>query len=91
MGIKDPVVDALVEGVVNAPDRKSLVAHVRALDRVLQWGHWVIPQWHIPYDRLVYWDRFGRPEVTPTQGVQFDAWWVDPRKEAELEAKRSGG
>ncbi|MDE0030913.1 MAG: extracellular solute-binding protein [Deltaproteobacteria bacterium] len=90
IGIKDPVVDALVEGVVNAPDRKSLVAHVRALDRVLQWGHWVIPQWHIPYDRLVYWDRFGRPEVTPTQGVQFDAWWIDPRKEAELEAKRSG-
>ena len=90
VGIKDPVVDTLVEGVINAPDRKSLVAHVRALDRVLQWGHWVIPQWHIPYDRLVYWDRFGRPEVTPTQGVQFDAWWVDPRKAAELEAKRSG-
>ncbi len=90
IGIKDPVVDALVEGVINAADRKSLVAHVRALDRVLQWGHWVIPQWHIPYDRLVYWDRFGRPEVTPTQGVQFDAWWVDPRKAAELEAKRSG-
>ena len=91
VGIKDPVVDALVEGVVNAPDRKSLVAHVRALDRVLQWGHWVIPQWHIPYDRLVYWDRFGRPEVTPTQGVQFDAWWIDPKKAAELEAKRNGG
>ncbi len=91
IGIKDPAVDALVEGVVNATDRKGLVAHVRALDRVLQWGHWVIPQWHIPYDRLVYWDRFGRPEVTPTQGVQFDAWWIDPRKAAELEATRSGG
>ena len=91
VGIKDPVVDALVEGVINAADRKSLVAHVRALDRVLQWGHWVIPQWHIPYDRLVYWDRFGRPEVTPTQGVQFDAWWIDPKKAAELEAKRNGG
>ena len=91
VGIKDPAVDALIEGVVNAPDRKSLVNHVRALDRVLQWGHWVIPQWHIPYDRLVYWDRFGRPEVTPTQGVQFDTWWVDAKKVEALEAKRSGG
>ena len=91
VGIEDPVVDALVEGVINAADRRTLVAHVRALDRVLQWGHWVIPQWHIPYDRLVYWDRFGRPEVTPTQGVQFDAWWIDPKKAAELEAKRNGG
>ncbi len=90
-GIKDPAVDALIEGVINAPDRKSLVNHVRALDRVLQWGHWVIPQWHIPYDRLVYWDRLGRPETTPTQGVQFDTWWVDARKAEELEAKRSGG
>ncbi len=91
MGIKDPVVDALVEGVINAPDRKTLVSRVRALDRVLQWGHWVIPQWHIPYDRLVYWDRFGRPEVTPTQGVQFDAWWIDAVKAEALEAKRKGG
>ena len=90
-GIKDPAVDALIEGVVNAPDRKSLVNHVRALDRVLQWGHWVIPQWHIPYDRLVYWDRFGRPEVTPTQGVQFDTWWIDAGKVDALEKKRSGG
>lgn len=91
MGIKDPVVDKLIAGVIHAPDRKSLVNQVRALDRVLQWGHWVIPQWHIPYDRLVHWDRFGRPEVTPTQGVQFDAWWVDARKAEELEAKRKGG
>ena len=89
VGIRNPAVDALIEGVVNAPDRKSLVNHVRALDRVLQWGHWVIPQWHIPYDRLVYWDRFGRPEVTPTQGVQFHTWWVDARKAATL-AKRLG-
>ena len=91
MGIEDPVVDALIEGVINAPDRKNLVNHVRALDRVLQWGHWVIPQWHIPYDRLVYWDRFGRPEVTPTQGVQFDTWWIDARKVEALETKRKGG
>lgn len=90
MGVKDPIVDALIEGVVNATTRTRLVTHVRALDRVLQWGHWVIPQWHIPYDRLVYWDRFGRPEVTPTQGVQFDTWWIDTTKAYILDAKRKG-
>ena len=90
IGIKDPVVDELIEGVIAAPDRESLVNQVRALDRVLQWSYWVIPHWHIPYDRLAYWDKFGRPEVTPAQGVQFDSWWVDPDKAASLAARKSG-
>jgi microcin C transport system substrate-binding protein len=76
LGIKDPVVDALIEALIAAPDRAALVARVRALDRVLQWGHYVIPQWHIPYDRIAYWDKFGRPAITPLQGVQLDTWWV---------------
>jgi microcin C transport system substrate-binding protein len=87
IGIKDPVVDALIEHVIAAPDRKSLVTSVRALDRVLQWGHWLIPHWHIKYDRIVFWDKFGRPKVTPLQGNQFLAWWVDEKKEAALKSK----
>jgi microcin C transport system substrate-binding protein len=88
IGIKDPAVDALVAALIAAPDRTSLVHHVRALDRVLQWGHWVIPNWHIPYDRIAYWDKFGKPAITPDQGVQFSAWWVDPDKVAALDAQR---
>lgn len=88
IGLKDAVVDAIIEKLVAAPDRASLVAHVKALDRVLQWGFWVIPQWHIPYDRIAYWDKFGMPKVTPSQGVQFDTWWVDPAKAATLDARR---
>ncbi len=85
-GIKDPVVDALIDKVIAAPDRNSLVQSVRALDRVLQWGYWVIPHWHIPYDRLVYWNKFGMPEVVPDLGVQvLDTWWVDPVKQAALQ------
>ncbi len=84
IGIKDPVVDELVEGVIAAPDRQGLVARVRALDRVLQWGHWVIPHWHIPYDRLAYWDVFDRPAVTPARGAQFDTWWIDGEKAARF-------
>jgi microcin C transport system substrate-binding protein len=88
VGIEDPVVDALIEAVIAAPDRQALVDRVRALDRVLGWGRWVVPQWHIPYDRVAYWDKFGRPPVVPDQGVQIDTWWIDPQKAESLEAKK---
>ncbi len=87
IGIKDPVIDELIEKVIAAADRKSLVTSVRALDRVLQWGHWVIPHWHAKYDRIAYWNKFGRPAITPVQGNQFMAWWVDPVKEDALKSK----
>ena len=89
IGIKDPVIDELVEKVIAAPDRKALVTSVRALDRALQWGHWLIPHWHAKYDRVAYWDKFGRPKITPIQGNQFLAWWVDAKKDEALKSKLS--
>lgn len=91
IGIKDPVIDALVEQAIAAPDREALVSRVHALDRVLQWGFWVIPQWYLPFDRIAYWDRFGRPSVVPAQGVQLDTWWIDSGKVAALEAAGKRG
>ncbi|MGH7786958.1 MAG: extracellular solute-binding protein [Candidatus Binatia bacterium] len=76
IGLKDPVVDALIEQLIAAPDRATLVARTQALDRVLQWGFYVVPQWYLAYDRLAYWNKFGRPEVTPALGVQVDTWWA---------------
>jgi microcin C transport system substrate-binding protein len=87
-GIKDPVVDALVELLIAAPDRPSLIARTRALDRVLLWGHHVIPHWHIQAFRVAYWDKFSRPAVAPKYDLGFDTWWVDPKKETALRAKR---
>ncbi|MGH6953006.1 MAG: extracellular solute-binding protein, partial [Alphaproteobacteria bacterium] len=84
IGLKDPVVDELVELVIAAPDRVSLIARTRALDRVLLWGHYVVPQWHIRTFRLVYWDKFGRPAVRPKYGLALDSWWVDQAKEDSL-------
>ncbi len=86
-GIKNPAADALIGLLINAPDRDSLVTRARALDRVLQWGFYVIPHWYLDYDRLVYWNKFGRPEVTPLQGAQFDTWWVDAVKETRLKGR----
>ncbi len=88
-GIKDPAVDRLIDLVVTAPDRASLVARTRALDRVLLWGHYVIPHWHIRAYRVVHWDKFSRPAVSPKYALGFDTWWVDPQKEAAL-ARRKG-
>lgn len=87
-GVEDPVVDELVELLIAAPDRESLIARTRALDRVLLWGHYVIPHWHIPFDRIAYWDRFGRSPVVPLQGAQIFTWWVDPQKEPELARRK---
>ena len=88
-GIKDPVVDALVDQLINAPDRKTLVATTRALDRVLLWGHYVVPHWHIRAHRVVYWNKFGKPDISPKympQPWQYfpDTWWVDAAKEEAL-------
>ncbi len=76
-GLKDPVVDALVEQVIAAKDRDTLVTTTRALDRVLLWKHIVVPHWHIRNFRLAYWNKFGKPENTPKYGLGFDGWWVD--------------
>lgn len=76
-GIDDPVVDALIDLVIAAPDRKGLIARTRALDRVLLAGHYLIPHWHIRHYRVAYWNKFGRPSVTPKYSLGFDSWWVD--------------
>lgn len=88
-GIKDPVVDKLIDLVITAPDRKSLVARTRALDRVLLWGHYAVPHWHIQAFRVAYWDKFGRPATAPKYALGFDTWWIDAKKEAAL-ARRKG-
>ena len=90
IGIKDPAIDELIELVIAAPDRQSLIERVRALDRVLLWSHFVIPHWHIPYDRLVFWDKFGVPEVIPMQGTSLLRWWIDGNKALALKQNKSG-
>ena len=89
-GIKDPVVDALVDKIILATDRDDLVATTHALDRVLLWDYYYIPQWYTPEVWLAWWDKFGMPEKQPSYiGADIDSWWIDPEKEAALAT--SGG
>jgi len=88
LGIKNPVIDELIEELIKAPDRASLVAHARALDRVLQYGYYVVPQFHLGAFWVAYWDKFRRPETAPKYGLGIDTWWVDPNAEQSVEAKK---
>ncbi|HEV2336132.1 MAG TPA: extracellular solute-binding protein [Stellaceae bacterium] len=88
LGIKSPVIDELIEELIKSPDRASLVAHTRALDRVLQYGYYVIPNYHLSAFRVAYWEKFRRPKVSPKYGIGLDTWWVDPTAEQSIEAKK---
>jgi microcin C transport system substrate-binding protein len=90
VGIKNPAIDKLIERVIFTKDREDLVAATKALDRVLLWNHYVVPQWNYPKVRTARWDRFGRPSELPKYGLSgFPAlWWHDAEKAARI-GKRS--
>lgn len=81
IGIKDPVVDELIEMIINAPDRAELEARCRALDRVLLWNHYVIPHWYYGAWRIAWWNKLEHPKKLSglTPGIT-DTWWVKPAK-----------
>ncbi|WP_299020173.1 extracellular solute-binding protein [uncultured Photobacterium sp.] len=88
-GVKDPAIDYLTDKIVeNQQKPEELLYYGRALDRVLQWNFFVIPQWHISKFRVASWDKFSRPEVRPKYSLGKDTWWIDSSKVAKLPEKR---
>lgn len=75
-GVAHPAVDAMLEHVLAASDRQQLVTAMRALDRVLLWQHFSVPNWHLNYHRLAYWDRFERPSKQPEFILGTENWWL---------------
>ena len=86
VGIKNPAIDSLIERVIFTKDRAELVAATKALDRVLLWNYYVVPQWTYPFVRTARWDRFGHPETMPKYGRSaFPAvWWWDADRAAKV-------
>jgi microcin C transport system substrate-binding protein len=86
IGIKNAAVDTLIERVIFSKDRADLVAATKALDRVLLWNFYVVPQWTYPYMRTARWDRFSRPETMPKYGRSAfpTIWWWDKDKAAKV-------
>ncbi len=87
VGIKDEAIDQLIDKVIFAKDRGDLVAATKALDRTLLWNHFVVPMWHIPYQRVAYWNRFGKPDTQPDHSLGFPSiWWFDEAKAAKVKS-----
>src|SRR5215472_8865953 len=85
IGIKNPAVDAMIDQIVFAKNRADLEAATRALDRILLWNHYVVPQWYYNKVRTARWDRFGHPDLMPKYGrAAFPpVWWWDVQKAAK--------
>ena len=75
-GIQSPVVDAMINEVIQAKDTTDLQMAMRALDRVLLWNHYIIPNWHLNYHRVAYWNRFGQPSNQPQLKLGVENWWA---------------
>ena len=88
IGISNEVIDSLIEKVISAKDREDLIVTTRALDRVLLWNHYVIPQWHISAYRTLYWDIFDKPSVRPKYSLGTNTWWVDADKASTIDQRK---
>src|SRR5262245_41734307 len=85
VGVKNPAVDAMIDQIVFARNRDDLEAATRALDRILLWNHYVVPQWYYNNVRSARWDRFGHPDLMPKYGTAAfpTVWWFDVQKAAK--------
>ncbi len=87
-GICDPAVDALIQKVITSPDRDTLKTVAHALDRVLLWRWYLVPNWDNKVFHVAYWDRFGHPDKPIREGINFDSWWVDAGKAQATDTAR---
>ncbi len=86
-GIKNKAIDSLIDTIIFAKNRQELVTATRALDRVLLFNHYVVPNWHTAYERLAYWDRFAQPKVQASRAIgATTTWWYDAEKAKKIAA-----
>lgn len=85
-GIRNPAVDQLIEQIVNARDKPTLLANARALDRVMLWNHYAVPTYFRDREFIAWRNRFGRPDTPPTLSVGWlSTWWIDPELDAAID------
>jgi len=91
IGIKNPAVDKLIDLIVTAPTRKDLIIRCMALDRVMQWNYYLVPNFTLAAFRIAYWNKFGKPDKRPDPPYSYGgtSWWVDPAKEAALAGRKN--
>jgi len=87
-GICDPAIDAMINQVIAAKDRETLRIAAQALDRLLLWNWYMVPNWYSQSFQIAYWDRFGDPNIPIREGINFDSWWIDQQKAAHNDDAR---
>jgi microcin C transport system substrate-binding protein len=80
IGVKNPVIDEVIENLISSKTREELVMYTRILDRILLFNYYLIPQFHIGHYRVAYWNKLSRPAISPKYDLGFDFWWYDPEK-----------
>jgi microcin C transport system substrate-binding protein len=80
MGVKNPIIDEIIDKLISAKSREELVTYTKVLDRILLFNYYLIPQFHIGHYRVAYWNKISRPEISPKYDLGFDFWWFDPKK-----------
>ena len=88
IGIQNPIIDNLIEEIIFAQNREDLIIASKALDRVLLWNYYVIPQWHISAYRVLYWDIFDKPKIRPKYSLATNTWWIDAIKSDKINEKK---
>ena len=83
-GVNSPAVDALIDELISAKTREELTTAIHALDRVLLWGHYVIPLYHSNTDRIAYWNFLEHPNEIPLYGIVIDSWWINQSKQSKI-------
>ncbi len=89
-GVHSPVVDDLINRILQAPDRADLILDTQALDRVLMAGWYVIPQFYVDSYRVAYWDFLRRPKIAPAYAIGMETWWIDQAREQDVRAHQGG-
>jgi microcin C transport system substrate-binding protein len=89
-GVKSPAVDAIIEKLIQAKTREELVTAAKALDRVLMWNYYFVPQWFKNAHSIAYWDKFGRPDAKKPgfDRAVLHSWWYDQERADDLAARR---
>ncbi|WP_448632742.1 MULTISPECIES: extracellular solute-binding protein [Pseudomonas fluorescens group] len=91
MALKNPAVDSLIDGLVKATTQGDMLRHAHALDRVLQWNYYWIPNYYPPGSSTVWWNRFGIPKVQASNDEAIESWWeisTTPLTNEQMTAER---
>ena len=83
-----PNISSLIDKVISSKSRDDLIHSIKALDRILLWGNYVIPQWHISAYRTLYWDIFDKPKIKPKYSLGTNTWWINSNKANTIDQRK---